>query len=73
MGTFQAKYGGSCEGCEERIVPGDRVLWVEGGLVHAGCADPDLRVRRRPVKEVTCTGCFIVKPCECDDERREKL
>lgn len=67
MSTFQAQYGGSCEGCTERIIPGDRVLYVEGGLIHAGCADPDLRVRRRLVKEEVCAVCFIVRPCGCED------
>ena len=67
MSTFQAQYGGSCVACTERIVPGDRVLYVEDGLIHAGCADPDLRVRRKPVVEVVCEECFIVRPCGCED------
>ena len=71
MSTLQARYGGTCDSCEEDILPGDRVRYVgDGVLIHAACADPDLRVRRRPVKEVVCTTCFLVKPCPCDDERR---
>lgn len=67
MGTFRAKYGGGCEACEERIRPGNRARYVEGGVIHAGCADPDLRVRRKPVVEVVCEECFIVRPCGCED------
>lgn len=69
MATFQARYGGHCDACEESIVPGERVLYVDDNvLVHAGCADSELRVRRRPAKEVVCKTCFLIKPCGCDDE-----
>lgn len=69
MATFRAQYGGVCESCEDRIRPGDRVLYVEDGLIHAACADSDLRVRRRPPVEETCPVCWLIKPCGCDDGR----
>lgn len=67
MGSFQAQYGGSCDECQERIKPGDRVTYIDDGvLVHVGCADPDRRARRSVV-EVACGECFILKPCGCED------
>lgn len=67
VSTFTAKYAGVCEACTERFPAGARVRYVAGGLVHAGCQDSELRVRRRKAKEVVCGVCFVIKPCRCED------
>ncbi len=67
---FEAKYHGRCAECEDEIEPGDRVRYVDGGLVHVGCLDPALRVRRRQTKAEVCTTCWLERPCPCDDEGR---
>ncbi len=67
---FEAAYHGVCEECGGDIEPGDRIRRVQDGYVHAGCQDPALRVRPKERKEETCTTCFIIRPCRCDDERK---
>lgn len=61
---FEAKYGGGCAGCPERIVPGQLVTFVDDELVHVGCEEgvpPE-----RPAPEV-CTECWLEKPCGCGE------
>jgi hypothetical protein len=64
---FAARYQGRCATCDEQIEPGDMVRYVDDGLVHLWCLDVSLRSRRRPVVEVVCTVCFLIKPCGCED------
>lgn len=61
-----AKYGGVCGGCDERIRAGQKVAYVDDELVHATCVDVPGRVEK---KTETCTECWLEKPCPCDDER----
>jgi hypothetical protein len=67
--AFEAKYGGVCEACEERIRPGERVTYdVHDDLVHASCAGAGVsRSVRREAAEVVCETCWLVKPCECEE------
>ena len=67
--AFTAQYAGTCDSCEEPIRPGARVRYTKAGdLIHAGCAD---ETQTAPVRvEETCTECWLIKPCACDDERR---
>jgi hypothetical protein len=61
--TFEAKYDGACGECEERILVGDLVTYAEDVLVHGDCEE---FVRpERPTE--TCTKCWLVKPCDCED------
>jgi hypothetical protein len=62
--TLKAKYAGRCYGCPDPIEVGDEItIDAElGQFVHVECKS----VPPRP--EVVCTTCFMVKPCECDDE-----
>ncbi|MEX1078905.1 MAG: hypothetical protein WED09_07340 [Homoserinimonas sp.] len=66
--SFLAQYDGTCGRCEESV-KGQRVKYVDGELVHTGCADGEgvLTVTR---KEVVCEECFIVKPCGCEEEQK---
>lgn len=65
MNTFEAKYPGICGECGHPIEVGDEVGYAsDGTLVHAECED----AFEAPTKqETTCTGCWMIKPCECDD------
>lgn len=63
MSTFQAKYGGNCGACGERIHKDDWAKYMEDNLVHADCED----VQPERKAEV-CISCWLTKPCECDDE-----
>lgn len=70
MASFTAKYAGVCDSCEEGFDAGERVMFVgDGVLIHVGCVDSALRVRRRPPVEETCSVCWLIKPCGCDDGR----
>jgi hypothetical protein len=73
--TFQARYRGRCDFGDE-IHPGDEVLYDEDRIVHRECLMERVRdqIRTRfPAPAVVCQGCFIEKPCECDDRAREIL
>lgn len=60
---FTAQYRTWCGNCDGTIAPGDMIEpGAEGRFDHVEC-DP---APRRP--EVVCPDCFMVKPCECDDE-----
>lgn len=71
--SLTAQYGGRCDACQERIVPGQPVRYdADDELVHAGCADvAEGRPVKRPV--VVCTECWLQKPCPCDDGQGEAV
>lgn len=61
--SFQAKYGGNCGACGERIHVGDLATYSDDVVVHADCEDS------QPERKVeVCTICWLTKPCECDDD-----
>ena len=65
--SFEAKYHGTCEDCGEHITPGDLINFADMNLrsvAHADCTEDSLLPER---VEVTCTECWLIKPCECDD------
>lgn len=63
---FLAQYAGTCDRCEGSIRQGQRVKFVDGDLVHTGCADGEgvLTVTR---KEETCEMCWLIRPCGCEE------
>jgi hypothetical protein len=68
--SFLAQYDGTCKRCGGRFSAGALIrAGVAGGYEHVDCPD-DPSVSLRPSEEV-CSRCFLVKPCECDDERKE--
>lgn len=60
--SFEAKYAGRCDVCDERIKPGDQATFVEDEIAHAACpqvvalADPCPRCFMAPASNGTC-GC----------------
>jgi hypothetical protein len=62
--SFEAKYGGICGECEERIHVGDLVTYAEDVIVHVDCEDSVKAVRKADV----CTKCWLTKPCDCEGE-----
>jgi hypothetical protein len=65
--TFPAKFHGRCGACDEHIVPGQPVKYVDDVLVHDDCeasAPAEVKVGE------TCQGCFTQKAldgsCLCD-------
>lgn len=62
--SFTANYPGEC-GAGDEIEPGDLIESYQGEYWHAECARIDAEI---PPKTVVCQGCFIEKPCACDDE-----
>ena len=78
--SFVARYTSTCRNCKGFIHDGDEVTYEGDSVIHLDCEDltflPADTVRGKvelielPVlgpKEVVCTTCFVVKPCECDD------
>ncbi len=65
MAGFEAKYRGKCGACEERIEVGDLVVFVDDVLVHEDCEGAAL-VDAKNLD--VCPRCFLVRPCEHDDE-----
>lgn len=63
--SFVAQYDGDCGRCEEPL-KGQRVKYVDGDLVHTGCADGE-GVLTKTRKEETCDKCWLIKPCECEE------
>lgn len=64
MSEFEAKYGGTCCTCDERIHVGDIVTYaLDDVLVHTGCEKSARPVRKQDV----CGTCWLVKPCGCED------
>lgn len=64
MSAFEARYGGRCGGCDDRIRPGQLVVFVDDELVHLDCEEAALRVRPAAV---VCTECWLERPCPCED------
>lgn len=38
MAPFEARYYGTCYGCDEKIEPGQMVVYEDDELVHEACA-----------------------------------
>jgi hypothetical protein len=60
MSAFAARYRGFCSNCDDAIVPGDVVEYVDEELVHAECSPRE----EKPLD--VCAVCWLVKPCGCD-------
>lgn len=56
-----AKFPGWCWVCELAINIGDQIELDDDGYKHTDCTPK----RERPT--VTCTECWLIKPCECED------
>lgn len=64
MSEFEAKYGGTCCTCDERIRVGELVTYaLDDVLVHAECQAGTRIVRKADV----CAVCWLTKPCGCED------
>jgi hypothetical protein len=67
--TFEAKYGGRCGVCNERIAPGDVCTYAEDVVVHEDC-EAAIRSVSKPPRPV-CDKCFIETSangkCGCDE------
>lgn len=58
MSSFTAKYHGTCAKCEDKIVPGDKVMYgAFDEVVHVKCPD-DTNGLIRP----TCSSCWEELP-----------
>lgn len=64
VSAFEAKYGGKCEGCGARIIPGQLVVFVDDELVHLECEPWALR---KAAEVDVCPACWLVRPCGCED------
>jgi hypothetical protein len=63
--SFEAKYHGRCNKCEEPVEPGDLAEydWI-GEIVHVACPTPvDDDAPQR--NERRCADCFTVHAGEC--------
>jgi hypothetical protein len=62
---FPARFDGACAAqCENRVHPGDPVVYVDGQLMHAECApEPEPTDKTEPA---VCGVCWRVQPCRCD-------
>lgn len=56
---FRARYSGRCGNCDERIEPGDEVVYLDDVVVHADCDPP---TPERPV--TICPTCHLTT-CDC--------
>ena len=62
---FEARYNGQCAAeCGSRIHVGDLVVFTDDGLTHVDCADH--QKVERPV--TVCNSCWLVQPCDCEDQ-----
>jgi len=62
--TFHARFRGTCVDCREEIEVGDEVQFnLLDELIHVDCIDLGVADR----KTETCSVCFLIKPCGCDD------
>lgn len=60
--SFEAKYRGHCDECDNPIEIGDYAFYDQKGeLVHVECPTP-------PKEAPVCRMCYLTKPCGCDDE-----
>jgi len=65
MSTFEAKYGGYCCLCDERVHVGDIATYaLDDVVVHADCEGSARPERKAEV----CTQCWLTKPCGCEDD-----
>lgn len=71
MTTFQARYPGHCHACDERIVPGENVLYSEDHeLMHAVCVDDGpayqlgVDIHVGPLQH-PCPKCWTIHAGEC--------
>jgi hypothetical protein len=63
MRIFEAKYGGTCDACDERIHVGDQALYSgDDALIHLDCEGSARPERKTEV----CTQCWLTKPCDCE-------
>jgi Zn ribbon nucleic-acid-binding protein len=60
--SFEAKYGGTCGACTERIHVGDLATYDEDEIVHVDCEGSGRQVR----KADACATCWLTKPCDCE-------
>ena len=63
MSTFEARFGGICGSCTERIHRGDLATYAEDVVVHADCEDSAQPERKVEV----CTQCWLTRPCDCEE------
>lgn len=64
MSAFEARFGGNCCSCDERIHIGDLVTYaLDDVVVHADCEDSARPERKTEV----CGKCWLTKPCDCED------
>lgn len=57
MGTFPARYSGTCSNCDEEIEEGDLIGYVEDVVVCEECFDADAESRRaQPAKPFRFDG-----------------
>lgn len=68
--SFEAQYPGRCYECDSPIIAGDQVEYVDGSVQHSDHGEAELR--ERPDNQ-TCTECWLIKPCECDDTEPEPM
>jgi hypothetical protein len=61
MRTFDARYRGHCNTCDEPIEVGDQLRYEDDEVVHGTCKETV-----RALREV-CSTCWLEKPCGCDD------
>ena len=61
--SFEARYGGTCSACGERIHIGDTATYVDDSIVHVDC---DAVAVPEKTPEI-CGTCWLTKPCGCDD------
>jgi hypothetical protein len=57
---FEARYGGWCANCPDRIKPGDQVRYTEGELAHVMCLEKAPEESGEP-----CKKCFLFHAGEC--------
>lgn len=62
--SFEAKYGGQCAACGERIHRGDMATYVSDELVHVDCESSG---RAEHPAEV-CVKCWLTNPCDCESD-----
>lgn len=66
--VFTALYRSQCVGCDNDVVPGDDVTWVDDQLVHLNCAGAAEATHRRAERPPTvCGRCHLTTPCDCED------
>jgi hypothetical protein len=63
VSVFEARFGGLCCSCDERIHIGDLATYaLDDVVVHADCSES---ARPERTAEV-CAECWLTKPCECE-------